>query len=403
MLNRHFNVSAVSLTCLFLAAPLFADTYNHDPKTIEELRQRDGLPNFFAKLQAGGPVRIAYLGGSITEANGWRPKTLAWFKAPHPKAEIIEINAAISGTGSDYGACRLQGDVLAKEPDLVFLECRVNGGGGFEKKSVEGIVRQIWKRNPRIDICFVYTTARYMVQSHRAGRSDGFGAVMETIANAYGIPSIDLAVEVVRREKEGTLVFSGDAPMDGKLVFSKDGVHPGDAGHDLYRDVIARSMLKMKDIAKPADHALPTALEPNAWETTALLPVSQATLSAGWVKVDAEKDAVYTEDRRRTNNMLRGAVKCNQVGQTITVKWNGTTVGFSDIPHGEPYVVEAVVDGGKPITIKRAQTEARKHSRFWYLPEQTPGEHTVTVTIKQLADGAWVYEGQLLIVGKPMQ
>ncbi len=392
---------AISLG-LLLAGTLGAGPYNHDSRTIEEFRQRDGLPNFFAKLQAGGPVRIAYFGGSITEANGWRPKTLAWFKAQYPKAEIIEINAAISGTGSDYGACRLQGDVLAKDPDLVFLECRVNGGGGYEKKSVEGVVRQIWKKNPRIDICFVYTTAKYMVQTHRAGRNDGFGAVMETIANAYGIPSIDLAVEVVRREKEGTLVFSGDAPVEAKLVFTKDGVHPGDAGHDLYRDVIARCMLKIRDIDKALDRKLPEPLEPNAWETTTLLPIGQARLSAGWEKVDIEKDPVYTEVRGRTNAMLRGAVKCNQAGQTITVKWNGTTIGFSDIPYGDPSTLEAVIDGGKPLTIKRTQTESRKHSRFWYLPEQPAGEHTVTLTIKQIPKDSWIYAGQLLIVGKPM-
>jgi hypothetical protein len=387
---------------MLLAGTLGAAPYHHDPKTIEEFRPRDGLPNFFAKLKAGGPVRIAYLGGSITEANGWRPKTLAWLKGQYPKAEIIEINAAISGTGSDYGACRLQGDVLAKDPDLVFLECRVNGGAGYEKQSVEGIVWQIWTKNPRIDICFVYTTARYMMQSHRAGRSDGFGAVMEGIANAYGIPSIDLAVEVVRREKEGTLIFSGDAPVEGKLVFSKDGVHPGDAGHDLYRDVIARSMLTIKDGTKATDHALPTALEQKAWEVATLLPISQVALSAGWTKVDGDKDAVYTEDRRRTANMLRGAVKCDKVGETITVKWNGTTVGFSDIPYGQPHVMEAVIDGGKPITFQRRQTEARKYSRFWYLPEQIPGEHTVTMKIKELPSGQWAYEGQVLIVGKPL-
>ncbi len=393
---------SISFVLLLVAGTLGAGPYNHDPKVIEEFRAREGLPHFFAKLQAGGPVRIAYLGGSITEANGWRPKTLAWFKAQYPKAEIVEINAAISGTGSDYGACRVQGDVLVKEPDLVFLECRVNGGGGFEKKSVEGIVRQIWKKNPRIDLCFVYTTAKYMVQTHRAGKNDKFGEVMETIANAYGIPSIDLAVEVVRREKEGTLLFSGDAPVEGKLVFSKDGVHPGDAGHDIYRDVVARSMLKIKDGVKPLDRALPEPLEPNAWETTALLPIGQAGLSAGWEKVDPDKDPVYTEDRGRTRNMLRGAVRCNQIGQTITLKWTGTTIGFSDIPYGDPYVVEAAIDGGQPLTIKRTQTEPRKHARFWYLPAQPPGEHTVILTLKQIPQGSWVYAGQLLVVGKPM-
>ena len=130
----------VILTALLLA-PLAAlpaaepaatpSTSTHDPKTAEELRVRDGLPNVFAKLAAGGPVRVAYLGGSITAANGWRPKSLAWFQSQYPNAQLIEINAAISGTGSDYGACRIATDVLSMNPDLVFMEHRVNGGGGI--------------------------------------------------------------------------------------------------------------------------------------------------------------------------------------------------------------------------------------------------------------------------------
>jgi lysophospholipase L1-like esterase len=389
---------------LALAASLVAAPYAHDANVAEEFRSRDGLPNFLAKLHAGGPVRIAYLGGSITAASGWRPKTLAWFKAQYPQAQIVEINAAISGTGSDYGACRLRQDVLVKQPDLVFLECRVNGGGGFEKQSVEGIVRQIWKENPRTDVCFVYTIGQWMLKELQGGQNVGFGRIMETVANAYGIPSIDLGVEIAKREKDGSLVFKSSTPVEGKLVFSADGVHPGDAGHDLYRDVIARSMLRMKEGGLAQVHPLPAPLEPANWETATLLPITNAVLGTGWTPVDTSKDVVYIDDRGRTHGMLRGAVKCQRAGESITVKWNGTTVGMSDIPYGEPCVVEAVVDGGKPVTMKRLQTEKiHKYARFWYLPEQAPGLHTVTFTLKFIPEHSWFYAGQLLMVGSPAQ
>jgi lysophospholipase L1-like esterase len=388
---------------VLVAAPVSAAPYTHDVSVAEEFRARDGLPNVFAKLNAGGTVRIAYLGGSITAASGWRPKTLAWFKAQYPAATVAEINAAISGTGSDYSACRVRGDVLAQEPDLVFLECRVNGGGGYESKSVEGVVRQIWRHNPKIDIGFVYTLHQGMLKELQAGKNVHFGKIMETVANAYGIPSIDLGVEVARREKEGSLVFKAAAPVDGKLVFSSDGVHPGDAGHDLYRDIVARAMLQIKDNARGGAHALPAPLEAACWEEACLLPVTRATLSAGWTPVDAAKDPVYTDDRGRTQAMMRGAVKCAKAGETVTVKWNGTTVGMSDIPYDEPMIVEAVVDGGKPVTMKRAKTaEKFKHARFWYLPEQPPGDHTVVFTVKQMAEGQFFYAGQILIVGRPV-
>jgi hypothetical protein len=386
------------------ATTLFAATYNHDVNVAEEFRSRDGLPNVFAKLKAGEPVRIAYLGGSITAAAGWRPKTLAWFKTQYPKAQIIEINAAISGTGSDYSACRLQGDVLAQKPDLVFLECRVNGGGGYEAKSVEGVVRHIWEENPKTDICFVYTIGQWMLKELQSGRPPSFGRVMETVANAYGIPTIDLGVEVAQREKAGSLIFKADAPVAEKLVFSKDGCHPGDEGHDLYCAIIARSMLKMEGTGTAQPHTLPLPLEAANWEVASLVPITNAVLSAGWMPVDTAKDSIYIDDRGRTHAMLRGAVKCDRAGTTITMKWNGTTVGMSDIPYGEPCVVEAVVDGGKPLTMQRIQTEKiRKYARFWYLPAQTPGEHTVVFTVKNIPEGTWFYAGQLLIVGTPIR
>ncbi|HEY3323008.1 MAG TPA: SGNH/GDSL hydrolase family protein [Planctomycetota bacterium] len=392
----------VSLVVL-LAAGASAATFDHDPSATAEFRSRDGLPNFFAKLQAGGPVRIAYVGGSITAAAGWRPKTMAWFKAQFPNANVIEINAAISGTGSDYSACRLHTDVLPQKPDLVFLECLVNGGGGYEQKSVEGVVRQVWKHNPQTDICFVYTIGQWMLKDLQAGKNVPFGRVMETIANAYGIPTIDLGVEIAKREKEGLLVFKSDVPIAGKLVFSADGVHPGDSGHDIYRDVIARSMLQMKGLGTAGAHTLPAAMEANCWETATLLPGDKVVRSAGWTPVDTEKDPVYTDDKGRTQAMMRGAFSASKAGETITVKWNGTSVGISDIPYGEPFILEAVVDGGAPIKAVRQKTmEKKKHSRFWYLPEQKPGDHTVVFTIKALPEGQSYYSGQVLIIGTPL-
>lgn len=388
---------------LFLAAGLSAAPYALDPKVAEEFRQRDGLPNVFAKIQAGETVRVAYVGGSITAANGWRPKTMAWFRGQYPQATFVEINAAISGTGSDYAACRLPGDVLQHKPDLVFVEFRVNGGGGFEKPSIEGVVRQIWQANPQTDICFVYTIGTWMVGNLQEAKQVGFGEVMETVANRYGIPTIDLGIEVAKQVKAGTLTYKADQPEPGKTLFSKDGVHPGDEGHQIYCEVIARSMLQMQGKAGAVNHELGEPIDPNAWQVGSLLPITEAKLSAGWQPVDEATDAVYRDDFGRTRAMLRGAVKCAQVGETITVRWNGTTVGFSDIPHGGVMVVEAVVDGGQPVVRERKRTqEPRMHARFWYLPALPPGEHTAVFTVKTIPEGAACYAGQILVIGTPL-
>ena len=66
-----------------------------------EYTVRGGLPNFYRQAEGGmAPLRVAYFGGSITAAGGWRVQTLAWFRESYPAAEITEINGAISGTNT---------------------------------------------------------------------------------------------------------------------------------------------------------------------------------------------------------------------------------------------------------------------------------------------------------------
>ena len=144
-----------------LMAPVWSAPPDNIPLTpAVECTPRAGLPNFFDKLNAGKDVRIAYLGGSITAQEGWRPKTLAHFQKTFPNAKISQIPAAIGGTGSDLGVFRLKQDVLDKKTDMLFVEFAMNDGLAAPQqiyRCMEGIVRQTWRALPECDICFVYT------------------------------------------------------------------------------------------------------------------------------------------------------------------------------------------------------------------------------------------------------
>ena len=133
---------------------------------------RGGLGNVLAKLKGDGAANIAYFGGSITAQAGWRVKTLEWFRDTWPAAKVTEINAAIGGTGSDLGVFRCGQDVLAHKPDFVFVEFAVNDGGAAPDsiyRTMEGIVRQIWRANPETDICFVYTIHKAFIPDYEKG------------------------------------------------------------------------------------------------------------------------------------------------------------------------------------------------------------------------------------------
>lgn len=378
--------------------------YDHDPNVIEALRIRDGLPNVFRKLKSGQPATVVYLGGSITHSEGWRPKTFAWLESQYPNAKLTHIDAAVPGTGADFAACRMDQDVLPHNPDLVFVEYRVNCGGGVEARAIDGIIRQLWEANPETDICLVYTVARWMLeQAEKGGQQQWFGKIMEETANHYGIPSIDFAPEVLKRKKAGTLIFQAPAPVDGKLHFSKDGVHPGDAGHELYKEIIARSLTAMRDVGTAGPHELLSPMESKHLRDATLVPIAAAKTSGNWIPVDKTADAVYREDEFRTRNMLSDAIKCSEEGASYTVKWTGTRLSLTHIPQGEGMEILVSTDGSAPKPIVSKQKGPRLFAKFANLPELPQGNHSTTVTIKKLPEGTAFYAGQFMVLRDPKE
>ena len=119
-----------------------------------------------------GDLIIGYIGGSITEGAGatssnTRYSTLVvneYFKKNYPGKNVIERNASIGGTGSDYGNVRMRNDLKLDSdatPDVVFIEFAVNdigGGSSALTQNMESMVRQLLAL-PKIPvIMFVYTT-----------------------------------------------------------------------------------------------------------------------------------------------------------------------------------------------------------------------------------------------------
>ncbi|MGE4566002.1 MAG: SGNH/GDSL hydrolase family protein [Victivallaceae bacterium] len=273
-----------------------------DPESIAIRPQaeyfiRGGLPNFYAKLRGGQPVAIAYLGGSITEQNGWRVRSLDDLRKRFPKSPITEIQAAIGGTGSELGAFRLGPDVLRHRPDLVFVEFAVNDNGRRAAdilRSMEGIVRHIWTELPETDICFVYTVTAQDLKLIGENKTKLSTSTMEAVADYYQIPSVYLGSEVIRLLKDDKLVMKGpesemiavsgsslDAvaaiprTADGKIIFSGDGVHPYlDTGHVLYAEALKKALEKIEPAGTPGSHLpLPPANDPACFADTRAIPL----------------------------------------------------------------------------------------------------------------------------------
>lgn len=323
---------------------------------VNEFTFRGGLPNFFEKALQGDSIKVAYLGGSITAQDGWRVYSLEWFKQHFPKSKFIEINAAIGGTGSDFGVFRLNDHVLKFSPDLVFVEFAVNDDGSPAEKivrSMEGIVRQIWKYNPTTDICFVYTIKYDFLELEQKGQLPASVQTMEKIANKYGISTINFGFEVAKQVSTGRLIFSNTSnELNGVKVFSPDGVHPYvETGHIIYQDVLRRSFEKMipKNPEHTKKHSLGKPIAADYFANTQMIDFTKAKLSGKWEVMQVKDNPSFI----RFDKYLHKYGKADQSGETMEVHFKGQAIGISDIMGPDACRVIVEIDGEVKDTISR--------------------------------------------------
>ncbi len=371
---------------LFLSLAFFSSTEitaQGSAKDLPEFNQREGLPNFFKKIKSGKEVAVAYLGGSITEADkGWRDLTFDWLKSYYSKTKFRQINATIGGTGSSLGVFRLDRDVLAHHPDLVFVEFAVNDGNGPAEaihKSMEGIVRKIWQQNPETDICFVYTIAENGVPALQGGHYQVSAAAMETIAGHYGIPSSHMGVEVVRLLDDGKLVFTGNPEEHpGKIVFTKDKTHPlAASGHPVYAEAVKPSFVKMENTTSRKPHKLGNAYDADNWEKAKMIPLSEVIRNDKWLDLPTDNELI-----KRFSRSISYLTKATGPGASFTVKFRGKILGVYDVIGPESGMVEVIADGKNAVEIERFDPYCTYFRRNAFFVKDLPdGEHEVTFTL----------------------
>ena len=345
----HRSCSKLLISGLFIILTTLtaqAASPEYHPVDASLLKSRQGLGNTFQKLKRDQEVRVAYLGGSITAANGWRVKATQWLQKAFPNSKIHEIHAAIGGTGSDLGAFRLKRDVLDHHPDLVFIEFAVNDGGRQPEaiwESMDGIVRQIWKDNPQTDICFVYTFRVNYEKDLREGKCPRAASAMELLADHYGIPSINVALKIAELEQQGKLKFKSDQPLaEGVIQFSKDGVHPLNQGHEIYTEVIADAFKTMEPESKPINHAdkLQQPFVDSHWTNAKMVPLAPSMLSGNWEKLPADNVL-----QRRFGGRMGQIWEADKPGSKITFRFRGSQAALYDLLGPDGGQVLITVDG----------------------------------------------------------
>lgn len=196
------------------------------------------LANVIKKLQAGEEVTVAYLGGSITQGSSagddkcYARLTTNWLEEQFPDATINYVRAGIGATGSYIGVHRADRDVLAYDPDLVFIDFSVNDTTertATNKESYESLLRKLWKSESAPAIVTIAMT-----------QQDGtsFQEYHGEIVKKYDIPMISYKNAILDVIDKGYIQWTD---------ISDDNIHPNIPGHQVLTDLITNYLQSVID------------------------------------------------------------------------------------------------------------------------------------------------------------
>ena len=327
----------------------------------------------------GGRGRVAFLGGSITEMDGYRPRVMKSLQRRFPATHFDVVSAGIASTCSTTGAFRLKEDVLDKGPiDLLFVEFAVNDDQDAHHdrphciRGLEGILRQARLRRPLTDIVVTFFVNEGMLETLRNGAEPLSSACHEELLVRYEVPGIALHREVARRIAKGALTWK-----------QYGGVHPGPDGNQLCANMI--DVLLDRAWAAPggaAPHALPEPLDPQSYDAGRYAAPEEVGLGPGWTVERPDWKSLRGTCRDRFKDL--GLTCASTPGAGLTLAFEGRAAGAYLLAGPDAGAVEASVDGGpfRRIELKHAHSAGLHYPRTVMFAEELPrGPHTLRLRL----------------------
>ncbi len=194
--------------------------------------KRGSFAAFDARAKAGERLNVVFFGASLTwGANASDPVETSYravmrdrFEQHYPAARFRFRDAAIGGTNSQLGVFRLERDVLAHHPDLVFVDFTANDGIYSDDPetlaSYESILRRLaTTRIPVVQVAFPFQwdieTAKLPTMKRRLAH--------RTLAETYGNGWGDAVTHICQAVDQGKFQLND--------LWVTDGVHPHDPGY----------------------------------------------------------------------------------------------------------------------------------------------------------------------------
>ena len=306
----------------------------------------DGTANVVEDVKANPAAKVsktvAFLGGSITEMHGYRPRVMAALRAKYPDVAFTEIAAGISSTCSDTGAFRLAEDVFAKgRPDLFFVEESVNDDqdGRFDRthaiRGMEGIVRHVRQAFPECEIVLGLMVNAGQYKELMEGRIPFHNRVHREVAARYGLAVADVGAALAKSAKGGG--FSWAQYRD---------CHPSPEGCDFAAKVVMEAIDKVFDPKAAARrHALPPPIDAKSYFRGTTVPFEALENVSGWRK--SRPDWSKVPGAKRAQFVREEAIWSETVGASFAFSFRGTSAAAIMTAGPDVGALEVSVDGGE--------------------------------------------------------
>jgi len=317
----------------------------HTLGTNDYIRLRNGLNASRRRFTTAKEGRVAFLGGSITEMEGYRPRVMQQIRRRFPQTRFDFINAGIASTCSTAGAFRLAEHVLSDGPvDLLFVEFAVNDDQDANHspteciRAMEGIVRRARRQNPQMDIVFLYTANQHYIEMFQQGRVPHQIAAHEKVATCYGLPAINLAADVAERMKTGE--------FDWKTF---GGVHPAAFGNALYAEAVDGLFKAAWDVnpgpPRKSAYDLPARpLDPFNYGNGRLVDIHAARIHSGWRIEVPPWNTIKGQTRKQFNRIE--LLVADQPGARLVLPFKGRAVGVFVVAGPDAGILEYRIDQG---------------------------------------------------------
>jgi lysophospholipase L1-like esterase len=351
--------------------------------------------DFHDRASRGEPVSVVFLGGSLTwGANASDPNRTSYrglmgdyLRTKYPKAPITLHDAAIGGTGSGLAMFRMERDVLAYKPDLVFLDFTINDNiYGDEREqllSYETIVRQLIDgRIPIVQMLLTDKSISVQAPDHLIPPRYG---QHRKLAEAYNLPMADALMHVRRAFAAGR--------TDAARMYPFDGIHPDDNGYQLFFETARDAYEKAV-----ADKVTCRMAEPvyGFYTTRQRNKLVDGALPTGWTRSKTYRTSMWFDglSSRWMDDVAVCDIKDKATIQPLRLEFEGTVVSIFGECDQDGLAFKVTIDG-QPVAYQ--PNKKTPPTDFWpadtarfgagrlFLFRQfsatlAPGKHTVEIT-----------------------